>query len=391
MKCRPSSVNISFSKSARSSSKASLCCGVHTTNISTLLNWCTRYSPLLAAPETSNTFCRTAVHGIPDTNWAVSQGELQLKWWMVPSVYHAVFSSTGNSNYKYSGQGWSTIRGQAYGAEGLTGVNLDELNPKISPDACKTYRAVHTGKFWSSCRHAVHLKQKNRNHPVTWAIIITSQHLSGHHASSDIMSMSAWHASDRTFEVWRLVRSSCVFTHYANVCMACYWQKVWSLKTCHTSDVLSVACHPDIYIMREDAWWPDKCWLLVIMAQVTGWFLFFFFRWTACLRLEQNLPVHIALSVLQELGLILGLILSRSTPVRPSTPYAWLLIVRDCKLSVCDEPHPQHLLQLWSTVQHLIYEVDKHCYWSGKHGVADMNVCSPEQPGIAWLLIELKV
>jgi len=29
---------------------ASLCCGVATTNISTLLNWCSRYNPRVAAP-----------------------------------------------------------------------------------------------------------------------------------------------------------------------------------------------------------------------------------------------------------------------------------------------------------------------------------------------------
>jgi len=31
--------------------------------------------------------------------------------------------------------------------EGLTGVNLDKINPKTSPDVCKTYNAMYTGKF----------------------------------------------------------------------------------------------------------------------------------------------------------------------------------------------------------------------------------------------------
>ena len=54
-----------------------------------------------------------------------------------------------------------------HGVEGLTGVNLGKLNPKISPDACKTYCAMYTGQLCSSHRHAVQLKQKNKNYPVT--------------------------------------------------------------------------------------------------------------------------------------------------------------------------------------------------------------------------------
>lgn len=49
LKCSPSWVNISTSRSSSCWCSASLCSGVHTTNISTLENWCTRYRPLLAA------------------------------------------------------------------------------------------------------------------------------------------------------------------------------------------------------------------------------------------------------------------------------------------------------------------------------------------------------
>merc|ERR1719159_1124471 len=50
LKCRPSSEKSSTSMSRSSWWSSSLCSGVPTTNISTLLNWCTRYSPLPAAP-----------------------------------------------------------------------------------------------------------------------------------------------------------------------------------------------------------------------------------------------------------------------------------------------------------------------------------------------------
>ena len=52
------------SSSMSSACTASLCSGVHTTNISTLLNWCTRYRPRPAAPARGGTVrgssCATA-------------------------------------------------------------------------------------------------------------------------------------------------------------------------------------------------------------------------------------------------------------------------------------------------------------------------------------------
>mmetsp|Transcript_12921 Transcript_12921/g.20948 ORF Transcript_12921/g.20948 Transcript_12921/m.20948 type:complete len:286 (+) Transcript_12921:724-1581(+) len=50
LKWKPSSVYISSSMPMSSSCSASLCSGVDTTNISTLLNWCSRYIPRDAAP-----------------------------------------------------------------------------------------------------------------------------------------------------------------------------------------------------------------------------------------------------------------------------------------------------------------------------------------------------